>query len=1166
MLCPTCRDGAVPVGCRRAGRGGRGRRGPSQVYQPYRRLDQDGTQVGSWGFWQLWGLTCEQIEALPTRSNDEQPLQNILSISTAGRNRYLLHFNSHHSLVQWTSGIRLALFEHSTLQEAYTGALIAGKGKTLNNIGVIMERARLPVQEWVRVRFGAGVPWKRCFCVIEPPSEKDVQKAQKEQKKRSAYDRSHGLTLKGEIRFYESKKEADKKKKNSRPIATITDAYSAYAIYPEAKELIDGSTLLKVEGQITIHSDPPSASEGFVFILPEVPAAVSGFEMLLRFLFPTWDVFCLYGRPGRLVASTLDSRSLMFGMPQDSRYGYLEILDINPLVQTAGSKEWSERDWRKKMKELTGQRMADDSDRGHSRTPSHSSRRMSVGPQTQAAPPRARVGFADGNASNPSDSSPHDPNRNRRPGQAPMFEGSGNFPVRTQERFANDLASTPERSSSEDGSRMGGVPLGGIGRRMETPEPVNPPPAFAHERGGRPQQANHSPDLRKATSRLSNTTLGQIATAGGFAPDAFGHGGADRSGNDQSGRMPPQTDQRSPVVQTHASADYMGMNANANSSREALTSPTSSGSGRPSPRLPPPGSDPSHRSRSPLAAPPPRGGPYQGGPQQYRLGPHMGPPQHGRGTPPMMSPQGPPDGRGYPQGAPRDPRMGPPQGHPQGPPYGPPGSHQQYQQRNMPPPGPRRTPPPSQSMPRPPHMQGGSPPVNRKPLPQRTTSMQPQGDDKPPQVPAHDVPRHSTDRSVDGNRQDDASSTTSPDYASTRPSTDTHRSEDRPRAGVLKTIGDELPPSAGQSSTGSTEYVVPDVNFGPTINYGASKKVEAGHAPSGRASPGPGPAFSHFRQESNDTIKRTAAWQPGGVSAGPSSADLPALSPEQFVQQRAAMATNPGFVHQRTPSSNTLTDHRAPTPGSPFKRPGSRNHSRNNSSSDLLQAGRPVSSGAMSSYLSAREQEHVARVTGSPLIALNTAKHAPSPSQGLIGAIDTREKERAQMKAGYSSQTVAQAIDQRQRDQNQQAQRAAQAAYAQQQQQQAQQQAQFAAQQQQQQAQFAPQQRYMGDPPQGNQRYAHQQVQQAPGPGSRPQMMPQQGSFSNGAPGPQQGYPQGGGGGWPGNVPHRPPQHQQQQPGQSQSPGFQAPPQGQYTPPGPRPGTPGRAPFQGQAF
>lgn len=154
-----------------------------------------------------------KIESLPTRSNDEQPLQNILSISTAGRNRYLLHFNSHHSLIQWTAGIRLAMYEHSTLQEAYTGALIAGKGKTLNNINVVMERARFKTEEWVRVRFGAGVPWRRCWCVISPPDEKEYAKMQKELKKRSPYDRSPVPVLKGDIKFYDTRKDGKKQKK-----------------------------------------------------------------------------------------------------------------------------------------------------------------------------------------------------------------------------------------------------------------------------------------------------------------------------------------------------------------------------------------------------------------------------------------------------------------------------------------------------------------------------------------------------------------------------------------------------------------------------------------------------------------------------------------------------------------------------------------------------------------------------------------------------------------------------------------------------------------------------------------------------------------------------------------------------------------------------------------
>src|ERR1700761_5778086 len=159
-------------------------------------------------------------------------LQNVLSISTAANNRYLLHFNSLGSLTQWTAGIRLAMFEHTTLQEAYTGSLIAGKGRYLNNIKQIMFRTQFPHEDWARVRFGAGTPWRRCWCVISPPDEKEYAKAQKTLKKSSAYERVK--VPKGEIRFYDTRKVT----KKTRPIATITDAFAAYAIYPQSKPLI----------------------------------------------------------------------------------------------------------------------------------------------------------------------------------------------------------------------------------------------------------------------------------------------------------------------------------------------------------------------------------------------------------------------------------------------------------------------------------------------------------------------------------------------------------------------------------------------------------------------------------------------------------------------------------------------------------------------------------------------------------------------------------------------------------------------------------------------------------------------------------------------------------------------------------------------------------------
>ncbi|KAJ2988753.1 hypothetical protein NUW58_g3815 [Xylaria curta] len=493
-------------------------------------------------FINLTDASIKMIESLPTRSNDEQPLQNILSISTAGRNRYLLHFNSRHSLIQWTSGIRLAMFEHSTLQEAYTGALIAGKGKLLNNIGVIMERSRAHMDQWVRVRFGAGVPWRRCWCVISPPDEKEYQKMMKEHKKKNPYDRSHPPVLKGDIKFYDQKKEG-KRQKRIQPIATINDAYSAYALYPQSKSLIETSTLIKIEGDITIHADPPSATEGFVFIMPEVNPAVSGFEMMLRFLFPTWDTFGLYGRPGRLVASVLDSRSLMFAMPKHKRYGYLELQDVSNLILADGSASRSEREWRKKLKELTGTRMnaaTDESDSSNTSRTNSGRKRLSFGP-TASGTTKPRVGFADEpsppavRTSRPTslNSSPEATNASSPPqvshdgGSFSMSPESGFGPDHTR-TFAADFAATPDPTSSDE-ERLGASirDFDGI-RRMQTPEPVSQPPTFSHAPGDKPNnRPYHSPEMRRANSRLSINTLQQLAKAdsaavgqGSWAPDS----------------------------------------------------------------------------------------------------------------------------------------------------------------------------------------------------------------------------------------------------------------------------------------------------------------------------------------------------------------------------------------------------------------------------------------------------------------------------------------------------------------------------------------------------------------------------------------------------------------------------------------------------------------------
>ncbi|KAL2259091.1 hypothetical protein VTK26DRAFT_7363 [Humicola hyalothermophila] len=249
-------------------------------------------------------------------------------------------------------------------------------------------------------------------------------------------------------------------------------------------------------------------------------------------------------------------------------------------------------------------------------------------------------------------------------------------------------------------------------------------------------------------------------------------------------------------------------------------------------------------------------------------------------------------------------------------------------------------------------------------------------------------------------------------------------------------------------------------------------------------------------------------------------------------------------------------------------------HSRHGSA-ELLSSGRPLSQGSaailsggeVSSHLSAREQEHVARVTGSPLISMAGNKGPSKTQTGLVGAIENREREKAQMKMGIGNHAVAQAIDQRTREQQQQAQRAAQAAYAQQQ------------------AQLA-------TAMQGH------TVLQSPvgglggmGGGGAPSVYaPSMGAMNvrSHSPGPgmmsSYGGPQGGspgfgpGAGWNMGIavpPQRPsPGVMTPSPGMGYgmpSPGFQLPPQGQYSPSGvptggSRPGTPGRMQFHGQAF
>jgi len=200
---------------------------------------------------------------------------------------------------------------------------------------------------------------------------------------------------------------------------------------------------------------------------------------------------------------------------------------------------------------------------------------------------------------------------------------------------------------------------------------------------------------------------------------------------------------------------------------------------------------------------------------------------------------------------------------------------------------------------------------------------------------------------------------------------------------------------------------------------------------SGGASPG---FLGHFRTPSNSsdlargTDGKNVAWQPGmGVTVGTQSG-RPKLDPEEWVQQRATMAaqprTSPIPAHGRSKSSNTspvsrqvsgdwsqfqAQHQRTPTldsPGRPPSRPLSRPQSRG--AGPILGTNKPTT-------LSAREQENIARATGTPLIDLTkNAKDAQHPSSaGLVGYVEQRNEQRALAKQNVASAAVQAEIERR---------------------------------------------------------------------------------------------------------------------------------------------------------
>ena len=152
---------------------------------------------------------------------------------------------------------------------------------------------------WVRIRIAGQTDWKHLWMVVTsgptqegsggPPQPGTPPDPPQHKRRISFFGRDNNQTQPQSaeplITFHLSPKPKDRK----RPFLTLRDVTQAFAVYPERPELINKSTLMKIEG--TIGDEEVAMTmrkrEGWILIMPELEAGVLQANETIRWLIGT---------------------------------------------------------------------------------------------------------------------------------------------------------------------------------------------------------------------------------------------------------------------------------------------------------------------------------------------------------------------------------------------------------------------------------------------------------------------------------------------------------------------------------------------------------------------------------------------------------------------------------------------------------------------------------------------------------------------------------------------------------------------------------------------------------------------------------------------------------------------------------------------------------------
>lgn len=267
------------------------------------------------------------LGAVTIPASGEVPAQkynNVVTLNTAGSNLLLFSCPNAASLISWATALRLSSWEKSRLEEIYTAHLIRITLNDGRDAPSTLVRGRR--EGWVRIRVAGQTDWKHLWMTVSagqspdgPPRPGSPYEPQLLRKRRisSLFGREENqpqqVSNRPILAFFLSPKPKDKKK----PFLTLQDVTQAFAVYPERPELINKSTLMKIEGKIG-HEDSAMnmrGREGWVLVMPELEPGVPQVNETIRWLIAFHDSFSLYGRPRAYSWDPRDPSSMMFAYP-----------------------------------------------------------------------------------------------------------------------------------------------------------------------------------------------------------------------------------------------------------------------------------------------------------------------------------------------------------------------------------------------------------------------------------------------------------------------------------------------------------------------------------------------------------------------------------------------------------------------------------------------------------------------------------------------------------------------------------------------------------------------------------------------------------------------------------------------------------------------------------